>query len=59
MERHHQGGGKDPEARHHVARVLPGGGSDHEEAPTRQAGAAVRRGVRRTHLYRHRVHVQR
>ncbi|PKU27944.1 proto-oncogene tyrosine-protein kinase yrk- hypothetical protein [Limosa lapponica baueri] len=56
VERHHEGGGEDAEAGHHVARGLPGGGSDHEAAAARQAGAALRRGVRGAHLHRHRVH---
>ena len=59
VERHHQGGHQDPEARHHVARGLPAGGPDHEEAPPRQAGAAVRRGLRGAHLHRDRVHGER
>lgn len=45
VERHHQGGHKDAENGHHVARGLPPRGPDHEEAPTRQAGAPLRRGV--------------
>lgn len=56
VERHHQGGGEDSEARYHVPRILPGGGSDYEETPPRQAGAALRRGVGGAHLHRHRVH---
>lgn len=34
VEWYHQGGHKDAEAGHHVARGLPARGSDHEEAPT-------------------------
>lgn len=45
VERHHQGSGEDSEAGNHVPRGLPGGGSDHEETPPRQAGAALRRRV--------------
>lgn len=56
VERHHQGGHKDAEAGHHVARGLPPRGSDHEEAPARQTGSSLCCGVRGAHLYRHRVH---
>ena len=59
MEWHHEGGHKDAEAGHHVAWGLPPGGSDHEEAQTRQAGASLCSGVRGAHLYRHWVHGQR
>lgn len=59
VERHHQGGHQDPEAGHHVPGGLPAGGPDHEEAAARQAGAAVRRGLRGAHLHRDRVHGQR
>lgn len=45
VERHHQGSSQDSEAGNHVPRGFPGGGSDHEETPARQAGAALRRRV--------------
>lgn len=57
VEQQHEGGGEDAEARHHVPEGLPGGGAGHEVAATRQAGAAVRRGVGGAHLHRDRVHV--
>ncbi|KAG7249932.1 hypothetical protein CRUP_000789, partial [Coryphaenoides rupestris] len=47
---------QDSEAGHHVPGGLPAGGAGHEEAAAREAGAAVRRGVRGAHLHRHRVH---
>lgn len=56
VERHHQGSGEDSEARNHVPRGLPGGGSNHEEASARQAGAALRRRVWGAHLHYHWVH---
>lgn len=56
VERQHKGGGEDAEAGYHVPEGLPGGSADHEAAATRQAGAAVRRGVGGAHLHRDRVH---
>lgn len=56
VERYHQGSSEDSEARNHVPRGLPGGGSDHEETAPRQAGAALRRCVRGTHLHYHGVY---
>lgn len=56
VERYHQGSGEDSEARDHVSRGFPGGGSDHEKAPPWQAGATLCCCVRRAHLYYHWVH---
>lgn len=47
---------QDPEARHHVSGGFPSGSAGHEEAKAREVGAAVRRGLWRTHLHRDRVH---
>ena len=56
MERHNARGDQDLEDRHHVPGGVPHGGSGHEEAEAREAGAALRGGVRGAHLHRHRVH---
>lgn len=56
VEWDHKGGREDTEARDHDSRVLPGGGSDHEEATPWQTGAAICRGVRGAHLHCHWIH---
>lgn len=59
MERYNTGSHQDPEAWHHVSGGLSTRSAGHEEAQAREAGPAVRCGVRGTDLHCDRVYESR